>query len=446
MIESEDRLTVTHRKVWMLAGPIILSNISVPLVGAVDTAVVGHLPEPQSIGAVALGALIFSFLYWGFGFLRMGTTGFIAQAYGAGDWRSLSETLSRVLILALVLGLVTIAIAWPLIDFALYLIDSSSDIEELATDYAHIRIWSAPAVLCVYAFTGIFIGMHNTRAAFILQLVLNITNILLDVLFVLGFDWGVKGVALASVIAEFLAMGMGFYLLRSQIRNAIDRFDLVRLLERSALGKLFTANGNIFIRTLCLLFAFSYFTAKSASQGEVILAANAILLHLQSIMAYGLDGFAHAVEAMAGSAYGAGRRRIFRRAVALTSLWGAIIALLAGLIYFLFGKEIIYLFTSIDTVVDSALLYLPWMVIAPILSVWSFQLDGIFIGTGHTREMRNAMIFSLLAYLALLQITLPIFGNHGLFLGLAFFMLIRAVSLLFYFPGIEAAIRATDQR
>jgi MATE family multidrug resistance protein len=261
---------------------------------------------------------------------------------------------------------------------------------------------------------------------------------------VLGFNWGVEGVALASVLAEYLAMLCGFYLLRTQIRNAIGHFNRARLLARDALVKLFAANSNIFIRTLCLLFAFSYFTAKSASQGEVILAANAILLHLQSIMAFGLDGFAHAVEALAGSAYGAGRQRVFRRAVLLTSFWGAVIALLAGLVYFVFGDAIITLFTSIDAVADTASRYLPWMVIAPILSVWSFQLDGIFIGTGHTRAMRNAMIFSLVAYLLLLQLTIPMFGNHGLYFGLAFFMLIRALSLLFYFPGIEAAIRETS--
>ena len=343
------------------------------------------------------------------------------------------------------LGLIAILISWPIIEFALYLIDSSRAVESLTGDYAYIRIASAPAVLCVYAFTGVFIGMHNTRAAFVLQLVLNLTNIFLDLIFVLGFGWGVEGVAVASVIAEYLAMGVGFYLLRSQIKSAFERFDRARLLERTALARLFTANGNIFIRTLCLLFAFSYFTARSASQGEVILAANAILLHLQSIMAYGLDGFAHAVEALAGSAYGAGRQREFRRAVTLTSIWGVIIALLAGFIYYLFGEAIINLFTSIDTVTDNALIYLPWMVVAPILSVWSFQLDGVFIGTGHTREMRNAMIFSLLAYLALLQVTIPLFGNHGLFLGLAVFMLIRAASLLFYFPGIEAAMGKTGE-
>ena len=440
MNASEGALTVTNRKVWILAGPIILSNISVPLVGAVDTAVVGHLPEPQSIGAVALGALIFSFLYWGFGFLRMGTTGFIAQAFGAGNWQALHDTILRVVLLALALGVLTILVSWPLVDLVLYLIDSSPGVESGAADYAAIRIFSAPAVLCVYAFTGIFIGMHDTRSAFVLQLILNITNMLLDLLFVLGFDWGVQGVALASVIAEYLAMAVGFVLLRKPIRKAFENLDWQRLLEKVELLKLFSANGNIFLRTLCLLFAFSYFTAKSASQGEVILAANTILLHLNSIMAYGLDGFAHAVEALAGSAYGAGRLRVFRRAVFLTSLWGAIFALLTGLVYLLAGEGIIALFTSIDSVSETALQYLPWMVIAPILSVWSFQLDGIFIGTAHTREMRNAMFFSLILYLALLQWTIPAMGNHGLFLGLSIFMLIRALSLLFYYRGIEAVI------
>jgi len=441
MNEARGALEITHRKVWMLAGPIILSNISVPLVGAVDTAVVGHLPGPQAIGAVALGALIFSFLYWGFGFLRMGTTGFVAQSYGAGDWDSLADTLMRVLLLALVLGVFTILIATPIIQLAFYLIDSSAEVEGLASDYATIRIWSAPAVLCVYAFTGIFIGMHNTAAAFAMQLILNISNVLLDLLFVLGFDWGVEGVALASVIAEYLAMLAGFYLLRNPIRNALERYDRARLLERSALMALFTANSNIFVRTLCLLFAFSYFTAKSAGQGEVILAANAILLHLQSIMAYGLDGFAHAVEALAGSAYGAGKKAEFRRAVVLTSLWAAVIAVLTALIYWMLGEAIIALFTNIDEVVDSALQYLPWMIVAPLISVWGFQLDGIFIGSGHTREMRNAMIISTLAYLALLQLTIPLLGNHGLFLGLAFFMIFRALTLLFYYRGIESTIQ-----
>lgn len=442
MTETRDPLEVSHRKVWLLAGPIILSNISQPLVGAVDTAVVGHLPGPESIGAVALGALIFSFLYWGFGFLRMGTTGFVARYFGTGDLQGLSDTLLRVLLLALVLGLLTIVLGRPIIDFALYLLDSSAEVEGLAADYAVIRIWSAPAVLCVYAFTGVFIGMHDTRSAFLLQLLLNLTNVFLDLLFVLGFDWGVRGVALASLLAEYLALAGGFYLLRRQIARALVGYERKRLLERSALIQLFAANGNIFVRTLCMLFAFSYFTAQGAKQGEIVLAANAILMHLQSIMAYGLDGFAHAVEAMAGSAYGAGRRRRFRRAVALTGFWGLVVALLAGVAYFFLGETIIRLFTSIDAVAAAALLYLPWMVASPLISVWSFHLDGIFIGTGHTREMRNAMIVAVLGYLVVLQWSLPAWGNHGLFFGLLAFMLLRAATLLFYYPGIEAALAA----
>ncbi|MDH3220388.1 MAG: MATE family efflux transporter [Gammaproteobacteria bacterium] len=440
MTEPRAALEVTHRKVWLLAGPIILSNISVPLVGAVDTAVVGHLPDPRYIGAVALGALIFSFLYWGFGFLRMGTSGFVAQAFGAGDWPELHHTLIRVLLLAVVLGLFTILISRPLIEFALYLLESSAAVEGLARDYAHIRIWSAPAVLCVYAFTGIFVGLHNMRAAFALQLILNIANMLLDVLFVLGFGWGVEGVALASLIAEYLAMLAGFYLLRYRLRNALQACNRARLLHRAALVRLFQANSNIFIRTLALLFALGYFTAMSARQGEVILAANAIMLHLQSIMAHGLDGFATAVEALAGSAYGAGRRRAFRRAVLLTSLWGGVIAIMTGIGYLLGNEAMIRLFTSIDSVVETALIYLPWMIAMPIVSIWCYQLDGIFIGTSHTREMRNAMAVSLAAYLALLQWLIPAFGNHGLYLGLAVFMLLRALSLLFYYPRIESSM------
>jgi MATE family multidrug resistance protein len=275
----------------------------------------------------------------------------------------------------------------------------------------------------------------------VLQLILNGSNVLLDLLFVLVFDWGVEGVALASVIAEYLAMLTGIYLLRRPLGNALQRFNRARLLDRAALQSLFAANGNIFVRTLCMLFAFGYFTALSAGQGDVILAANTILMHLQSIMAHGLDGFAHAVEALAGSAYGAGKLRVFRRAVWLTSLWATLLALVTAFGYWLWGAALIGLFTNIDAVVDNALQYLPWMILAPLISVWSFQLDGIFIGTGHTRAMRNAMLVSLLAYLALLQVTVPLLGNHGLFLGLTFFMLIRALSLLFYFADIETVMR-----
>lgn len=434
---------LTHRRVWALAGPIILSNISVPLVGAVDTAVVGHLPEPDSIGAVALGALIFTFLFWGFGFLRMGTTGFVARAYGANDEQALSDTLFRVLMLATVLGLIIIAMGYPLIHFALYLLDSSDNIESLASSYATIRIWSAPATLSIYVLTGVFIGLHNMRYVFVLQLAMNIVNVLLDLLLVLVFDMGVEGVALATLIAEYLAALLGFWLLRKPLAKAYRQLNWVRLLERNAIMALMKANGDIFVRTLCLVFSFGYFTAQSASMGDVILAANAILMHLQSILAYALDGFAHAAEALVGSAYGGGKQAQFKRAVKLTTIWGLVCALIISLVFWLFGGFILQLFTSIDAVLLTAANYLPWTIIAPVISIWSFQLDGIFIGTGHTREMRNAMIFSMLVYLALLVLLVPSLGNYGLFLSLTLFMIFRALTLAFYYPSI---VKAMDQQ
>lgn len=437
---QEKNTSPSHRQVWALASPIIISNLSIPMVGAVDTAVVGHLPGPESIGAVALGALIFSFLFWGFGFLKMGTTGFIAQAYGADDQPTLLDTLSRVIILALALGALTILLSYPLIQFALYLLDGTAAVETLTADYAYIRIWSAPATLCTYVFTGVFIGMHNTRRILIILLVLNISNILLDLLFVIGFNMGVEGVALATLIAEYFAAACGFYMLRTPIKQALQRFNWHTILERQALIRLMSANRDIFIRTLCLVFSFSYFTALSTGRGEIVLAANAILLHLQSIMAYALDGFAHAAEALTGSAYGARKRRDFQRSVNITTLWAFGFSLLISAIYLVLGESILGLFTTIDDVLNTAKVYLPWMVIAPIISIWSFQLDGIFIGSSYTKEMRNAMLISMLAYLALLQWLVPLWGNHGLFLGLSLFMLIRALTLAWYYPRITKAI------
>lgn len=433
---------VTHRRIWALAGPMMLSNISVPLVGAVDTAVVGHLPEAHHIGAVALGALIFTFLYWGFGFLRMATTGIVARAFGAGDARALSNTLLRTLLLALVFGAALIVFHGPLIALALVLLDGSLQVEQLTGEYARIRVWSAPATLCVYVFTGVFIGMHNARAALVLVLTLNLANMALDFLFVPVLGLGVAGVAWATLIAEYIALAAGAWMLRADIGRAVASIRRAEVMEAGAVAQLMRANLDIFARTLCLMFSFAWFTAQSAKLGEVMLAANAILLHLQSMMAYALDGFAHAAEAMAGSAYGAKRPAVLRRAARLTTAWAAAAAALISVAYFLFGESILGLFTVIEPVLQAGAVYLPWMVAMPLLSVWSFQLDGIFIGTGHTRAMRNAMLVSTAAYLALAWALLPPLGNHGLFLSLAAFMLIRALTLWPHYPAIRRAMES----
>jgi MATE family multidrug resistance protein len=426
--------------VWLLAGPIILSNMSVPLVGAVDTAVVGHLPDAIYIGAVALGAIIFNFLFWGFGFLRMGTTGFVAQAYGGGDIDEVRATLARALLLAVALGIVVVALQFPIGLLAFWAFSGSVELESLANSYYVIRVWSAPATLANYAILGCLIGIHNTRAVLALQLVLNITNVLLDLLFVLGLGWGVQGVALASVISEFVALAFASWLVMRNLNRLGGQWARARIVDISRLKALLHVNINIFIRTLCLIFAFSYFTAMGTKMGEITLAANAVLLHLQHFLAYGLDGFAFAVEALAGSAYGARNRSAFRTAVRVTTIWALIVAGLFTILYAVLGTSIINVITGIELVRLAAADYLIWVLVSPVLSVWSYQLDGIFIGATRPVEMRNGMVLSLLVYLLAIWLFIPLLGNHGLWLSLMIFMVTRAITLGLWYPRIERSM------
>lgn len=429
-----------HQRVWSLAAPIIVSNMSVPLVGAVDTAVVGHLPDPVYIGAVALGALIFSFLYWGFGFLRMGTTGFVAQAYGSGDANEVSLIFIRAFLLAAIFGVSLLLLQGPIGSVSFWWLQGGVELESLAQSYYEIRVWSAPAALGNYVVLGCLIGLQNARAALVLQLVLNLTNVALDLLFVLRFEWGVEGVAAASVISEYLALAVGLTIIRFHIGSFRGSWDWGSVADREKFKALLRVNLNIFIRTLCLVFAFAYFTAQGTKLGEAILAANAVLIHLLHILAYGLDGFAHAVEALAGGAYGARNGKAFREAVFYTTLWAVVLAVVYALLYFLLGTEIVGVLTGIESVRAIAAEYLPWMLIAPILSVWSYQLDGIFIGTTRTVEMRNAMLLSVGIYLLCIWATLPHWQNHGLWFSLMVFMIARALTLAYLLPRVARAI------
>jgi len=413
----------------------------VPLVGAVDTAVVGHLPDPIYIGAVALGAIIFNFLFWGFGFLRMGTTGFVAQAYGAGDIDEVRATLARALLLAVGLGVVVVVLQFPIGLFVFWAFSGSVELESLANSYYAIRVWSAPATLANYAILGCLIGIQNTRAVLALQLVLNITNVLLDLLFVLALGWGVQGVALASVISEFVALAFASWLVMRNFNRLGGQWARSRIVDISKLKALLHVNINIFIRTLCLIFAFSYFIAIGTKMGEITLAANAILLHLQHFLAYGLDGFAFAVESLAGSAYGARNRGAFRTAVRVTTIWALIVAGLFTVLYAVLGSSIISVITGIEPVRLAAADYLIWLLVSPVLSVWSYQLDGIFIGATRSVEMRNGMVLSLLVYLLAIWLFVPPLGNHGLWLSLMIFMVTRAITLGLWYPRIERSMQ-----
>ncbi len=431
-----------HARVWRLAGPIILSNVSVPLLGIVDTAVMGHLDHAYYIGAVAVGAMIFSYVYWGFGFLRMGTTGLVAQAFGAGDVSEIRALLGRSMLLAGALAAAVVALQWPLITGAMWFIEASREVEALATTYFQVRIWAAPAALANYAVLGWLLGLQRAKSALMLQVFMNGLNIVLDIWFVLGLGWGVEGVALATAISEYSAAALGLVLAFRGLGQLGGSWRDIRLLDADKLKRLLAVNTDIFVRTLCLVSAFAYFTSQGAAMGDVLLAANAVLMNFQLFMGYALDGFAFAAEALVGAAVGARDRSRLSAAVRTSTIWAGWFALMYAAVYWIAGTAIIAAITDIAEVREAAAAYLWWAIASPLISVWSFQLDGIFIGATRTRAMRNGMIVSLGIYLASVWVLVPLYGNHGLWLAFYFFMIARAVTLAVRYPALARATSA----
>ena len=434
-----------HREVWRLAGPIIVANLSIPLLGAVDTAVMGHLSEPYYLGAIAIGALIFSYLYWGFSFLRMGTTAFAAQASGAGDATEIAMALARAILSAAALGLAVVLIQAPIVSLALAFIDASAEVESHARSYYQIRIWGAPAALANFAILGWLFGIRRAGVALVMQIFMNGLNIVLDLWFVIGLGWGVEGVAAATVVSEYSACVLGFLLCKPRLRALRLtprplKFWIASVLESRAVARLFTVNRDIFVRTLCLVSAYAIFTARGARMGDVVLAANAVLLILQTFLSFGLDGFAQAAEAMVGGAKGARDRAALRVTVRVTTQWAAVTALVYALAYALLGEFLIALLTDMEEIKATARRYLPWLVASPLISVWCYQLDGIFIGATQSRDMRNAMILSFAVFVAAVALLQPQLGNHGLWLALMIFMVARAITLGVRYPRLERAV------
>lgn len=430
---------LTYGKVLAISLPIIISNITTPLLGVTSTAVVGRLGEPHLIGAVALGSTVFSLLFWAFGFLRMGTTGLTAQADGAGDQPEVSAILARGLLLAGAAGLALVGLQVPLEWLSLRFLSASPAVIEETRHYFEIRIWSAPFALANYAFLGWFIGLGRTRTALALQVVLNGANVLLNLALVSWLGWRVAGIAVGTVAAEMLAAGLGAAIALTELRRRAAPIDWRRAIEASGVMRMLAVNSDLMVRTLCLLFAFTFFTAQAAKSGDVLLAANAVLLQLLNISSYLLDGFAFATEALTGRAIGAGRRAEFRRAVRLSSVWAGIVSLAMSAALFLSGGAIIDAMSATPEVREMARLYLPWAIAAPVAGVACFQLDGIFIGATRTRDMRNMMVLSLILFLLAWWVLTPAFGNHGLWASIIVFFIARAVTLGAYYPALEMA-------
>ncbi len=436
------RITDWDRQTWRLVIPIILTNVTVPILGVVDTAVVGHLPGPEYLGAVAVGSLIFSIIYSSMLFLRMGTTGLTAQSLGAEDHGEVRAWVVRGVVLSFAIGALLIAAQSLIGALLLGWVGASDDVRPLAEDYFYIRIWSAPATLLNFAILGWFLGIQKPKAALLTQALLNGINIVLDLWFVIGLDLGVAGVAMATVIAEFTGGFFGLYLVYRNALPLADRWDFKRALEKDKLLRMLRVNSDIFIRSLCLQGSIFLFTSHGARQGDVILASNAILLQFTVFSAYALDAFANAAEALAGKAYGAGNRNDFRAAVIASSRWALVFSLFFMALYAAAGPLIIDALTSVEEVRQTTRLYLPWLVVSPVIAVWSFQLDGIYIGATKTVAMRNTMIISLAVFYPCLLLLMPSMGNHGLWLAFMIFFAMRGITLGIWYPRVERDLKA----
>lgn len=414
-----------HPRIWALAWPMLLSNITAPLLGLVDTAVVGHLPDPAYLAAVALGSNFFMFLYFSFNFLRMSTTGLASQSAGAGD--NALVVLARAGLLALAIGTALILFITPLRELGLTLLGGNDRIQALARDYIDIRILGAPAALANFALIGFSIGLHNTRVPLVMTVTMHSTNALLDFLLVTKLGLDVKGVAMASLAAEYLGLAVGLWLLRERIAAGLRHWPANALRQLEPLLQLLAVNRDIFLRTLALLTVFFFFTAQGARLGETILAANAVLITFMLVLSNALDGFANAAEALVGDAHGRGDGVGMDRAVRATGIWSAGMALLMMLGFLAGGEPLIRLLTDITEVRELAISYLPWMLLLPLTASGCFWLDGVFVGATLARGMRNAMLVAtLLCFFPVWWLTRD-WGNHGLWFSLNALMLARTL-------------------
>ena len=436
MKSSISLMPISHRSVLTIAVPIMLSNVTEPLIGVVNTAVIGQLPEAHYIGAIAIGSLIFSFLFWGFGFLRLSTGGLSAQAVGAGDSTEVTAVLWRALAIAVTVGLCLI-LASPVIEKVSFdLMGGSPEMRAQGEIYFRYRILSAPFALTNFCILGWFIGQGRAAIAFVVQIFLNIVNMALGAWFVLSLGMTADGVGLSALIAEISAVLLGGIFIWRSIHKTKARASWAQIWNREKVLRTLSANGDIMIRTLCLVFAFAWFAARGARAGDVTIAANAVLLHFFEVAAYLIDGFAYASEALVGQSVGAKNRERFRRAISLTTLWALVVGTICSAIIWFAGPWFIDLMTVNAEVRETARHYLFWAALTPLLGTICFQFDGIFTGAMATRDMRNMMVLSLMIYLASWWILERNFGNHGLWAALSVFFIARGVTYAMRMPAL----------
>ncbi|WP_262692370.1 MATE family efflux transporter [Kordiimonas aestuarii] len=433
-----------HKRIWAIAGPAIIANSSAPLVGLVDTWVIGHLPGARYLAAVSIGAMIFSYLYWAFGFLRMSTTGLIAQAHGRGDSDQIARILTRALLTAVAIGTLLVMFQGPIHVLTLEALDPPPTTIRLFSDYFAIRVWALPAALLSYAITGYLIGTAQATRALYVQLVLNIANAALNLFFVLGLALDVRGVALGSLIAEWLAVAVGLlFVVRSlggvRLAAALSSpmtYDLGKM------KKLLSVNGYIFARTLLLILAFALMTRQAAALGQIPLAASHVLNTFLMLIALGLDGFAYAAEALSGAAYGRGARLEFRAWVRYGLLWSGLAAVVYSTGFGFFGTALIHTLTNIEPVRAAAAGALPVLALLPLIAFWCYLYDGIYIGATAGGAMLGTAAVAAASFIMVLDPLTDRYGLTGLWIAMAVFLAMRGLAQAVYYPRIERRLAA----
>ena len=422
-----------NKEIYRLALPNIVSNFSIPLLGAVDTALMGRLESEYYLGAVGIGGIIFSFIYWGFGFLRMATTGLTAQAFGEKDLRECGRLLLRAVCIGVTSSLFLFIFQWQLIDLSFLLIDASPEVEHFARAYFHIRLYAAPATLCLHAFHGVFLGLQNARYPMLLTIVVNLVNIALNLVFVRLLGMKVEGVALATVIAQYVGLFLAVLLFSRYYRGILPAWNFREILAFSRLKRFLNISSDIFIRTCLLVFSHAVFTAKSAALSDTILAVNTILLQFINLMSYAIDGLAFAAESLIGKYKGAQDMPNLKRTTRKIFFWSFLFGGVIMLIFVLFGERLLHLFTDQMPLIAQAKPYLLWIIVAPIVNVAAYIWDGIFLGATASKALRNSVILSTLLFLSAIYLLMP-FGNHGLWGALTLLLVARGVSLTVLAP------------
>ena len=418
----------THnRETLQIALPSIVSNITVPLLGLIDAAIVGHLGAASYIGAIAVGGMLFNIIYWIFGFLRMGTSGMTSQAYGQKDEAETMRILARSMGVGMLIALALIILQYPIERIAFTLMKATPEVERLASLYFRICIWGAPAVLGLYSISGWCIGMQNSRFPMYVAITQNIVNILASLVLVYDFGMKIEGVAIGTLVAQYAGLLMAAWLWTSHFKRLLPYIQLQTLLAKGAIRRFFQVNRDIFFRTLCLVAVTMYFTSAGAAQGEVILAVNTLLMHFFTFFSYIMDGFAYAGEALVGKHLGANDRPALRQMVHQLFVWGIVLSLVFTLVYGIGGKVFLGLITNEHSVITASSAYFYWVLAIPLAGFAAFLYDGIFIGATATRWMLYAMSIATIAFFLIYYGFRGAMGNHALWLAFITYLALRGI-------------------